>query len=442
MKRFFTAATAACMFLTLSAEGYQINLLSARQMGMGHTGTGMKLGAESMFFNPAGLGFSDKTVDITGSVTGLKSIANATDLATGVKTETDNSISTPLAVNASFKIYDNLQCGISFYTPYGSAINWGKNWPGSVLSQKVNLATYTIQPTFAWRITDKLSVGAGLMMSWGNVDLNKGLVSGRSFDGLLTSLGMGAAATFGNTTPASVKLKGTSEMAFGVNLGVMYDINDKWTVGVNWRSKQILSVKKGDASVNYANEVAKTVLENKVGLIDAANFKAEMPMPMTLRFGVSYRPVKPLTLAFDAQFTRWKTYRELSIEFLDDNLKGFNQYIPKNYHNAWCFSMGGQYQITDRFTARAGLMLDFTPVDKSYYNPETPGMTKIEPTIGFSFQPTKRLAIDFSFMYVHGTGKDGASVTYMDMITQQPTTFTADYKVRAYAPSLGLRYSF
>ena len=41
----------------MHAEGYQINTLSARQNGMGHTGTALKLGAESMIFNPAGLGF-------------------------------------------------------------------------------------------------------------------------------------------------------------------------------------------------------------------------------------------------------------------------------------------------------------------------------------------------------------------------------------------------
>lgn len=50
------ALSAACLcFATgVNAEGYQVNTLSARQMGMGHTGTGMKLGAESQFFNPAG----------------------------------------------------------------------------------------------------------------------------------------------------------------------------------------------------------------------------------------------------------------------------------------------------------------------------------------------------------------------------------------------------
>ena len=41
--------------LTVMAEGYQLNTQSARQLGMGHLGTALKLGGESMLFNPAGL---------------------------------------------------------------------------------------------------------------------------------------------------------------------------------------------------------------------------------------------------------------------------------------------------------------------------------------------------------------------------------------------------
>ena len=70
----FVAATSLCVY----AEGYQVNTLSARQNGMGHTGTALKLGAESMIFNPAGLGFSDKTLDLSGTVTGIKAIASCT----------------------------------------------------------------------------------------------------------------------------------------------------------------------------------------------------------------------------------------------------------------------------------------------------------------------------------------------------------------------------
>ena len=91
------------------AEGYQINTLSARQLGMGHTGTALKLGSESMIFNPAGLAFSERTLDISASVTSIKADAKA--IHDGATYRTDNGISTPLAVNAAFRIYDNLQAG-------------------------------------------------------------------------------------------------------------------------------------------------------------------------------------------------------------------------------------------------------------------------------------------------------------------------------------------
>lgn len=437
MKRFLIGALTALSAMSMMAEGYQINTLSAKQLGMGHTGTALKLGSESMIFNPAALGFSNRTLDISGSVTGIKAIATAD--YNGGKYQTKNGISTPMAINASFRIYDNFQAGISFYTPYGSAIDWTKDWPGAELNQKVKLKVFTVQPTFAWRITPKLSVGAGLMISWGNVNLDKALVSGRSFDALMGA--MGVPSNLGESAAASVNLKGTSDVALGANVGIMYDINSKWTVGADFRTRMQMKVPAGVAQVDYATETARKVLEQKVGLINEANFSAAMPCPYVLNVGASFKPDERLTLAADVQLTGWKTYRTLNIEF-PDNIKDFSQHITKDYRNAMAYKIGAQYALTDRFDLRAGLMIDTTPVNKNYYNPETPGMTKIEPTVGFSFRPIERLSIDFSFMYIAGTGEDDAKCTYMDLLTRQPVTFEADYHVHAFAPAIGINYAF
>lgn len=221
------------------AEGYQINSLSSKQIGMGHTGVALKLGGESMFFNPAGMAFMDKTLDLSGSFTGIMPTCTAT--VDGKDYETDNGVSTPINVNAAFSIYPNLKAGVSFYTPYGSAINWTDNWPGAPLSQNVSLKTFTIQPTVSWAITKKLSVGLGAMITWGTVDLNKGLVPASTADkaiAALTALGQLPAGTpsFGSTTPASVNLNGKADVAVGFNVGVMYDILDNLTVGVSYLS--------------------------------------------------------------------------------------------------------------------------------------------------------------------------------------------------------------
>lgn len=438
MKKALISTLCCLSAICASAEGYQINTLSARQLGMAHTGVAQKLGAESMIFNPAGLGFSQKTLDIAGTITGIKAIATAT--YQNKDYQTDNGISTPLAFNAAFKVYDNLQVGLSFYTPYGSSIDWTKNWPGAVLNQNVDLKVYNIQPTVSWKIIPGLSVGAGLNIAWGSVNLNKGLVSPYSLDAVLAL--MNQSYRFGDTTPASVNLTGQSQVALGANVGVMWDVSKNVTLGASFRTKMEMKVKGGNASVEYANEVAQSILEKDLDIIHSANFSAAMPCPYVFTIGAAWKPVSRLTLALDAQLTGWKTYKTLNIDFLDDKLTAYDQHLTKNYKNSWCFRLGSEYAVTSRLDARLGLMIDTTPVNKSYYNPETPGMTKIGPSAGISFSPIPSLAIDFSFMYVAGTGAKNASCTYDDLLARKQVTFTADYKVKAYTPSIGLRYSF
>lgn len=458
MKKLLTLLLALAAVMPAMAEGYQINTLSARQLGMGHTGVAQKLGAESMFFNPAGLGFSNSTIELAGSFTGIKATATAIT-PDGKKYQTQNGLSTPISFNAAFRIYDNLQAGISFYTPYGSGINWTENWPGAVLNQKVDLKAYTIQPSVAWRITPKLSVGAGMMLTWGSVNLDKGLVSPQTLDAVLAGLAMTGASQmmgldpnyrFGSTTPASVNLKGTSQVAVGLNVGVMYDISRQLTVGASFRTKMTMRVNAGEATVSYANEIARAVLESDLNIINSANFAAEMPCPYVLNFGLSYKPTARLTLAADAQLTGWKTYKQLDIDFLAEQLDAYDQHLTKDYRNSWAVKLGAEYALTQRFDVRAGLMIDTSPVNKEYYNPETPGMTKIEPTVGLSFRPISRLSIDVAFMYVAGLGTDNARCDYTDLLAaKMPAlglspigTFEANYRVHALIPSIGLNYRF
>jgi long-chain fatty acid transport protein len=307
------------------------------------------------------------------------------------------------------------------------------------------LATYTVQPTIAWRITPKLSVGAGVMFTWGSVDLNKALVSSTSMDAMLAYKGVNY--SFGDIAPASVNLKGTTKMAFGVNVGAMYDITKQVTVGASFRSKMGMKVESGDAHVKYANEIAQQSLQSTLDLINDANFSAEMPCPYVLNLGISYKPIEKLTLAFDAQLTGWNAYKTLDINFEGEKLSAFNQSLTKNYKNSWTYHLGGQYAVTKRTDVRLGLMLDTSPCNSEYYNPETPGMTKLEPSVGFSFRPLEGFSIDMSFLYVAGLGVDGAVGQYDDFIKKSMgmesiSTFTADYKVHAFIPSIGLSYSF
>lgn len=448
MKKLLILALSSAMSLGAMAEGYQVNSFSAKQNGMGHVGVAMKLGAESQIFNPAAVTFMNKTMEISGSVSGISSSVTATYQNNKYKTSSD--VATPLNLSAAFRIYDNLYAGVSLYTPYGSCIDWGYNWPGAALNQSVKLQVFAVQPTFSWKILPNLSVGAGFVLSWGNVDLNKGLISTSSFDAVLPILNQAYGTSLpaaDGISPANVNIKGTAELAAGFNVGAMWDITDQWTLGVSYRSKMMMKVKNGDATITPGKVEYQPIL-TALGIPNYANFNAEMPCPSILTFGISYKPIKNLILAFDAQLNGWGTYKYLDFTFPD--YSAFDQHLKKDYHNAMTYHLGAQYGLTERFDVRCGLMVDTSPCNKDYYNPETPGTTKIEPTVGLSFRPVTGLSIDLSFMYVYGCKVKNAIGEYDDfiassfpMLSLSPIGhFEADYKLHAFIPAIGLSYSF
>ncbi len=418
------------------AEGYQVNVLSSKQTGMGHTGVAMKLGAESMHFNPAGMAFMEGTADFSAGMSAI--FATAKWENDGVHAKTNNDTGTPIYAYAGFRVYDNFKVGLAFTTPYGSSITWPKNWPGATMVQHIEMRSFVFQPTLAWKILDNLSIGGGVMLAYGDVNLSKGLMDGDAFNG-----------AFHGVVPVSVKLHGDAHVRVGFNVGVMYDINDKVTVGASYRSRIRMKVKEGDAKLEYSSDRMKEIIEglasavpglSALPLLDQGTFHAELPLPENYTFGVSYKPTDPLTLALDVQITGWKAYDMLEIGFNEEVLHGFNQSLVKNYKTSFAVRVGGEYAVTERFDARAGIYFDQSPVRKDFYNPETPGMNKLGVSIGCSFRPFDQFSINFAALYIAGLSRDGNYTNHN--ILGQPEVFSGHYKSSAFCPSLGLSYDF
>lgn len=464
MKKVIALACLSMLPLTYAAaEGYQVNAQSAKQSGMGHVGVAMKLGAESMHFNPAGLVFMDKNVDLSAGISGV--FANAKFTNGDYTAKTDNKASTPLYVYAGFKIYENLAAGISINTPYGSAINWGRDWQGAHLVQDISLKAFNIQPTVSYKIMDNLSIGAGLMMEFGNIELNRALIGPGTMSSLAAGIiagnpSLGALipdeikalmAKYDNTSAASVGLKGDAGMRFGFNVGAMYDINEKITVGLSYRSKVKARVKEGDVSLSYANKADIDKLMGLVGMLmpgfpglpplDQATFSAELPLPDNWNVGVTYKPTNRWILSGEVQFVGWGAYKSLDVNFHPSSELGkYDIKAPKSYENTRIYRLGAQFAATSRLDVRLGAYYDESPVKDDYLNPETPSMDKLGLTAGLSFRPLDRLSVDLAFSYVTGFGRDG-SYTDADLLGK-PRTFAGHYDVYAFTPSIGLSYAF
>ncbi len=406
MKKIYLSIAAALLCLTAQAEGYQVNTLSAKQLGMAHTSVALKLDSESVWFNPAAAAHQESKFDISAGVTGIAATATLTE-DDGTYSKSDNDLSTPLYLYMNYKLTDDLSVGLSFNTPYGSSMNWGETWSGASLVQDISLTAYCVQPTVSYKfLDDKLSVGAGLMLAWGNFE-----------------------QSLANTT-YSMTLGGDAGLAVGYNVGVMYDINDKWSLGVSYRSEMKMAVDEGDCDVDH------TLAGEAEGSVSA-----ELPMPWTLSAGASFYPTDRWTVTGEIQWVGWSAYDELSLTMsgFSAPFTDFNTTTPKpkNYSNTIMARLGTEFLATEWLTARAGIYFDQSPVDSDYLNPETPSMSKIGYTCGLSLMPTKcrRLSVDLSYAYISPAqgDREGSYPTETD-------PFGGVYKSTAHTFAVGLGF--
>ncbi len=473
-KILLTALTVATLF-SASAEGYQVNTLSAKQLGMGHVGVAQKLNSESMWYNPAGAAFQEQKLTMSASFTGIMATSTwteANDYSGSPLTthESDNSLSTPMSVSINYKVTDNLSFGVLFNTPYGSSMNWGDSWAGSHLVQSINLSAYNAQPTISYKFLDgKLSVGVGLMMTWGTFELSRSLIDLDSNQTLVDGL-QAAASAYEQSSPetaatynayadviegvgynplAEATLSGDAGLKLGVNIGIMYNFHKNWTLGLSYRSKIDMEVDAGEAELNYASSSVESILTGlaQVGMvsdipaINTGTFSASLPLPATLSAGLSYRPTERWELATEIQWVQWSAYDVLSVKFNDPSLDGYSIDADKKYSDTIMARFGAQYVTTDWLTTRVGLYVDQSPVASDYLNPETPSMTKVGYTCGASIMPfskCKDFSVDLAYCYVSSADPERMG----SYPVEDSSPFVGNYTTKAHVFSVGLSYGF
>jgi long-chain fatty acid transport protein len=388
------------------AGGYQVNLVGIRYIGMGHIGTAISQDAGAIFFNPGNLGFLKNKYSFSGGASAIIAYSAFQKSQSDYTAATESPISPPFSIFGSVKITDKFSAGLGIYTPFGSSVKWNKDWAGKYLIRDIKLQTILTQPTVSYKINDMFSVGAGLVIAYGKVELNKAIpVNSADMDA-------GNAQLTGKTTN------------LGFNAGIGIKPTDKLSFGISYRSKIMMNVKDGDAKFTVPS-----ALETN---FPSTTFDASIPLPSNLNLGVAYEFEK-LTLGLDVNFVQWSAYDSLIFDFKENTTSLSDSRDPKKYKNTSIVRIGGQYKINDKLTVRLGTYYDASPVHNDYMSPETPDNNGIGVSGGLSFFPIEKLSIDASFLYINKVKRTG---------NYDPDAFGGTYKSLAYIPGIGVNYSF
>ena len=420
MRKLLSLTVAALAATSAFAGGYRVSLQGQKQLAMGHTGVAVVNSAEALFFNPAGAAFLKDRFNFSIGGNGLFARTKFQNEANNWSASTEN-VGTPFEFYASYRATDWLTVGLAVYTPYGSAVEWDQDWVGANLVNNIDLQAIYIQPTVSIKINDQLSIGGGPIYVTGGVELNRNL--SRSLNENEVPLGE-------NGNPADVTIKASNVTAWGWTAGMMLNPTEDIRIGVNYRSEITMEARNGDATFNDVPAFAQGTYSN-------TRFNADLPLPAELTAGFSVELTDKWLVAFDYNMTFWHVYDNLTVDFQNSIPTSVN---PRNYKDASTFRFGTQYTPNEKFTFRAGVYHDESPVQDGYFAPETPRNDSMGYTGGLTYQVTPKLGIDASFLYLHF--KETTNSYDYTAEDGRPYTFGGTYKNVVFSPGLGLTYSF
>ena len=415
MNRLYVIIISSCLASTAMAGGYRVALQGQKALAMGHTGVAMSESSEVVFFNPAGMTQLEADTDITGGLTLLTGETLYQNTQTNASAKTDNPLGTPINGYMSKRISDEMTWGLGVYTPYGNTVEWPTDWEGSHLVNSIELKTIFIQPTIAYQIDEKYSVGIGLAYVNGLVDFNRNLS---------TSL------ADANGDRSNVTIEASGITAFGYNLGFMAKSSDKLSLGASYRSKITLEARGESADFENIPTALQTTFPD-------TTFDADLLLPAELTLGLAYEYSDKTILAFDINRTYWGAYDALTVVFNNGAGTSVN---PRNYKDANIYRFGVQHQLDDQWILRGGIYLDQSPVQDGYFAPETPRNDSIGYTAGASYQYSEKVELDISFLLLTFDEITNSYDYYQESGTTIPFGGTYDSSVITIGFGLSYRY--
>lgn len=389
------------------AGGFQLNEHSAKAMAMGGAYTAISDDPSAIYFNPAGL------IQLNGTqfMIGTALIAPSTTFRGVTPSTTEYKIKNqyffPTHIFAAHKFNNNFAAGIGFTSPFGLGTKWDDNWVGKYLVIETDLKVFTISPVLAFRLTNEFSISAGFIYSFANVTITRKIPQS-PFPG-----------------DALVRLEGDDNSAFGYNFGVIYKPTKKLSLGASFHS-EINYKFKGTASSDGAPQLA--------ALLPSGNITAELTTPINLAFGIAYDVSSELKLSTDFQYVGWSSYDSLKVDFENPAFPDIAS--PREYKNSYIIRLGGEYKLSDKFSAMGGIYFDKNPVEKDRINPSLPDADRLGFSLGFSYQLLRNLSLDFSYLFLHSSEItiDNSLENYMG----GNSPFNGTYKSNAHIVSLSL----
>ena len=397
--RVLPAAMLALASGTASAAGFQ--LLEQNASGIGNAYAGSAAVAETastIFYNPAGmtqLQAREMSVGLSLVRPSFKFTdqGSSAGVLSGNAQDAGDWAALPNAY-LSWALDKDLYVGVGLGAPFGLVTEYNRDWVGSAHSIKFDIKTMNINPSIAWRVNEKVSLGFGL--NWQRMEAEYVRRAGT----ITTPLPL--ASTFATLD--------ADDDSWGWNVGALFNLSDATKVGVSYRSK-IKHELKG--SLEFSGTAA-----NRHPLTTGVSASADVELPDIFILSLSHKLDSRWELLGDVSWTGWSSVDKVDIMRTSGLLLGTPQEkaqtLDTDFQDTWRVALGANYQLNDAWKLKFGMAFDETPVKNAEKRlTSLPDNDRIWFSFGGQWKPSKGSALDMgvSYLYVDDTKINNGSAS-------------------------------
>jgi long-chain fatty acid transport protein len=339
-----------------SAAAFQLWEQNASGVGTAYAGSAAVAdNASTNFFNPAGLtqlSGVQVSVGVAGVGPNYQFRNEGSSLAGNDGGNAGGWAAVPNA-HVSARIAPDWTLGFSVSVPFGLATEYRDGWNGRTQSLKSEIKTVNYNPSVAYKVNEKVSLGFG--------------INYQTVDGELTN--------------SLASLKG-EDASWGWNAGALFNLSPAMRVGVSYRS------------------AVKHVLEGNLTTgAGTTPVKADVKFPDTFVLSVWQQVSDRWEAMGDLSYTRWESMQALNVISRNTGTQVASENF--NYGNTWRLAWGAAYKASDAVKYKFGIAYDRTPVQDGDRSARVPDNDRVWLSLGGQWNMGQSGKIDVGYAYLY-----------------------------------------
>jgi long-chain fatty acid transport protein len=291
----------------------------------------------------------------------------------------------------SMALTKDIYLGLGIGAPFGLKTEYDSPWIGAAQSIKFDVKTMNVNPSIAYRVNDKVSLGFGL--DWQKIDAE--------YKRIYRTTDVAGAAC--RTCVTSVmKL---SDDVWGWNAGVLFNISPTTKVGISYRS-EVKYKATGDVSVSSnGSPLATPVLTGLSAAQAPGSVSADIKLPDTWILSATQQLSEQWEMLGDLSWTGWSSIPKIDIMRTSGPVAASGQplqTLDTNFRDTWRAALGANYKVANNVKLKFGVAYDQTPVKGADTRlVSLPDNDRTWLSFGAQWQPAKGSALDFGVTYLY-----------------------------------------